>query len=1744
MKNTNYPRKAISLLLAMIMLFGAMPLNIIALDDDASVTIQYNGADASSVNLIEDDKLSLDANTNLSGDLTYQWEILVDGDDDIWVKIADKTRKSCEVTYALIKSCLDDDGCAYLRVAVSNGDKNAVSEPVKVIISYLAPVANAKTVNTSVEREEYDLLGGVLDLVSMPVAAAEGDSISVIDVYFEFKTQSGRLIKTLHYPLAEDFEPFDVVFPVEIGYLPTYKDQQINSIEVSKDSLPERIDGKYTYEIIYVPQEVEYKVYHYLQNVNDDGYTVLEEPTIVYGLVEDQVSDTLHKIIEEAEKDGHKLYEGYEHIYYARPEIAPDGSTTVEIYYNRVYHSVLFQVGSEYTGAYGQENLYVKYGTTVGVNNLKCEGYVFNKWQLVEANGTAVSEDQTILDINNKLLSYINSTATTEERQITITQDLVYQAIFGIGDTTYKILFWRENANNGLYSLWHSDVRSAQTGQELTWSDDYLAILEEYDEGVQKDADGNVLLDNQGDPISNGNSNPNQLQFFTLDWDKTQGDFGTTKKVKNDGSTVINIYYARRIYTIDFYADTSYIADGSTTFKCGLAEHKHGEGFCKYNPYRCEHPEHVEHSHTDACGGLVCEIPDEKLHMHDPELCCDTHVHQLTCYSTTATTFESGLRSTVTDVLQDRLGWFFGSIADWLFGDGLTNEQAEISQDLATMAPPQNLQNGYVCNMNNTISVLGKDYVYPVNVIYIDGDWYWYEGDLTQGEVQVSDCEYPDHDHTSGCTYGDTCADCKSGSCSIVHKCDLEEHVHYEKCFESCNVPCHTAECYGYLCMIPAHNHESDDYLDDTDNAKEVDANGNLKGEDDFTTDGVIDEYDYTHVATIQAKYGQDIMEFLPYYTELSESKIETNGKGHNFTAWQYAGTGWNDQRVTRYVKHVTMVSDLCYSQGTQAFAVYDENANTRYQLHYMFENLEGDSSDTKYIEDPKHSQIVYWNGTDLAPMGANNKNIAGFKAVSEELLDGSVDYYIFYDRIKYTFTVYNQGNPIKEYEDIKHGQSFGSIAQLLLNDGIDVNDMLYPSDLEPGAYKFNGWYSTDVKHDYSKVDWESDEITEDNLSVFAIWDPVVRVVEVYHDVTLNTQFATDGYQEVEHRGFANNPSLDEVDLDINNDGTDDLYFAGWFYFDEEKGEETAFLFDFPIKQDMKIYAKWSSNTVVSYQIRYVIKQEDANGVEIKTDIAAPTNGIGVLGHNKTFLPKSGTELYEEYQDGYYPTGSSHTVRMGYDLQGNYLDVVTYEFEYEKVESVKYRVEYRESGSGIELKSAQILTTKDPGAWAMFIPIEGYTVDKLSKSIILSSNEEENVIIFYYTKNEVEEGETVIPQAPWVINHYLADYPYGTYSLGLEGETVLSDISHEANGFVKYGGAPLDNIAGYAFEKATVTYRVLENDVLQEKTVDLTDADIVNGEYVYNLTEYGMFINFYYKRVPVGYTILYVDEFGNTFTENPNFEQIITADQSQYVHGHTLTISVDPTLDAQLRAEGYGLTTSNQVSLALDVNANRNVFKFQYAQRPVFFYYNIVGVDNLAEAGVSLSLPSETIDAGSDEQTKGSTAYESEKYFFKGWYSDEACTQLVTENAYIQPQPVNGLYEDATYYALFLPRNADTTISVESEFDGDFILHIVGSEGLALGTNVDIALQNGDSKIVNLPVGKYTVVVDSDWSWRYGVEQVGEEAVGITLQIEVVVSGDNEFALVINEDTYGAYVENYKNSQWLDANGYSEYTPD
>ena len=131
----------------------------------------------------------------------------------------------------------------------------------------------------------------------------------------------------------------------------------------------------------------------------------------------------------------------------------------------------------------------------------------------------------------------------------------------------------------------------------------------------------------------------------------------------------------------------------------------------------------------------------------------------------------------------------------------------------------------------------------------------------------------------------------------------------------------------------------------------------------------------------------------------------------------------------------------------------------------------------------------------------------------------------------------------------------------------------------------------------------------------------------------------------------------------------------------------------------------------------------------------------------------------------------------------------------------------------------------------------------------------------------------------------------------------------------------------------------------------------------------------------------------------------------------------------------------------------------------------------------SVSLASEEVYATSIAQ--GSTASGNEGSEFLGWYSDENCTTLVTEDTYYQPAtPTGGWTEDLVFYAKFNTVTTTLTISKSGMADGEgAIFTVTGPDGFS----VTVAVPNGGSVTIGgVKVGAtYTVTEQTDWSWRY-----------------------------------------------------------
>ena len=114
----------------------------------------------------------------------------------------------------------------------------------------------------------------------------------------------------------------------------------------------------------YSPAEVSYTVRHYLQNVDNDEYTWVDT-TMSTGYTEALTSD-----------NAANTYTGFTALSHYHEEIAADSSTMIDIYYDRNYHLMSFNLD----GGYGVSPIYARYGASIYAETPHKAGYSFAGW--------------------------------------------------------------------------------------------------------------------------------------------------------------------------------------------------------------------------------------------------------------------------------------------------------------------------------------------------------------------------------------------------------------------------------------------------------------------------------------------------------------------------------------------------------------------------------------------------------------------------------------------------------------------------------------------------------------------------------------------------------------------------------------------------------------------------------------------------------------------------------------------------------------------------------------------------------------------------------------------------------------------------------------------------------------------------------------------------------------------------------------------------------------------------------------------------------------------------------------------------------------------------------------------------------------------------------------------------------------------------------------------------------------------
>lgn len=633
------------------------------------------------------------------------------------------------------------------------------------------------------------------------------------------------------------------------------------------------------------------------------------------------------------------------------------------------------------------------------------------------------------------------------------------------------------------------------------------------------------------------------------------------------------------------------------------------------------------------------------------------------------------------------------------------------------------------------------------------------------------------------------------------------------------------------------------------------------------------------------------------------------------FIGDQWPGNGWyvdtDENTFQCYLAVMPLGGKTFYGQQT--------GSNTATATYYV-EVLPGESGTTVSGKTYKqhHQDTAKYDGYGLSVTDEERYDLEGFTCNTDISAENGDTYNgsgFYYTRNSYTL-VYNDQYGTPKEEQLPYEQV---LSKSVNKDYVPA----YPKGLEAGAYEFAGWYLD--PEGTQPVDWNA-KMPAAKVVLYAKWAPKTHTVRTFltEEAMKAATAPIDTWENVPHRSTIEKPQ---------NPTNGQYTFVGWFY--QENGVEKAFDFSMAVTKDLNLYAKWISNSLVQYTIHYQL--EDG------TTIAPDTTGSALAGATKTFNAKTGADLNEGYQTGYFPKVGSHSITM--DINGGN----EFTFFYVPREKVNYTVRYLEKDTNKVLKTEKKDSTSAAVVTEKFETVPGYAPDAYQKRLVLSAEEESNVITFWYVKDTEHAPVQIIH---WVQNIAGDGYTEYSSSTNLNGEIG------------KAYTAEWLTIAGFAKNEA------------KSNTSGTLGAD-------------GLVLNLYYDRIEYPYEFRFVNSYTGEDITDYTFPG---ATKGNARFGDRVTY----TAPERLGDLGYKLDTAkSSASQAIDIRiedpanvAKLNVKTFYYIP-----YFNVVHVqrdpatEKVTRTPNEVDLTTSIVDNGYDL-----TAQVAAGYLYGGSFSDEACT--------------------------------------------------------------------------------------------------------------------------------------------------------
>lgn len=513
-------RRLLSVILCLCLLASVLQIQMItafAATKIDSVTVTQEGRKTEKLTLPQNERTTLKAECSPNTqNIAYQWQILADIKSELWVNIYDATKQSMSLSYAMLGSLLDESGSAYIRCRATAGESSRYSEAVCITVAF----------NALTDAEPDAVQNGNSSVRKAPARAPKSNP-EYVDISINYlDAVSGQPIYTGFTAQIQYGTSYHntVISPTYLGYAPFYNkanpsvtvpeggtvDANDDATVVALNIPADYTAAQYVVNVYYKAIDVPYAVRYYFQNINDDMYT---ENMGLYHISSAKTGTIISN--EQLAVDDPDSVRGFTKLYHYPEAVAADGSTVFQCYYDRNYYMVKFDMD----GGYGTEPVYARYGTPFVVNAPTRHGYVFNGWDDV-TSGTGDNVKDTLPD-----------TVPDENR--------TYKALWRTVDTTYTAVYWLQNADDDEYSYVGNVKKTAKSGTAVSGKDDITA-------------ETNICGNTDETHTHSADCKPDKLRFSRFD----HADQNVT--VAGDGSTIVNVYYARKEYTLRFYYAKEY----------------------------------------------------------------------------------------------------------------------------------------------------------------------------------------------------------------------------------------------------------------------------------------------------------------------------------------------------------------------------------------------------------------------------------------------------------------------------------------------------------------------------------------------------------------------------------------------------------------------------------------------------------------------------------------------------------------------------------------------------------------------------------------------------------------------------------------------------------------------------------------------------------------------------------------------------------------------------------------------------------------------------------------------------------------------------------------------------------------------------------------------------------------------------------------------------------------------------------